>query len=504
MITFTDYMKGSKTDCIARAAFTEMVRHGYDPVAFLDWYAEEGQYLTEADAVASTVAAPMSWLGTILGAIPRAASGVVQGAVGMAGNIGHGMDKALGRSGIQNSATSPTGWYHVGANVPVPVDANKVPIPQPHLDPPGQKLVQNAMNHMQSLISRQWIAKDDPQLQSTLQGVAEFLKQKSKAADHYGHQGAQDSQKVGFKGRMVGHEAPKIPVGTDPMAAKMGSSTTAPVTSWHIMQGDRLIEQFVLTCARKNVNPWSFIEWYKEEGYYLNERVLFEGRFGDWLGATWSGISNWWGGGNFGDGYNKKYDEIKTKSLWDAANALKELQKGLPNFGGQEFAQQLKLAIDSMNKMLPDDKKIAGDPAPEDPMAKLKGETPKDDPMAALTGKKPAATTDPAAPPEDPQDIKDIKSNPHRKDLAKKLLTGVNAALVGIPQTVQPDGSKKPTDDERWKQALPMAADNLKKTYGGDPSEIDDILRVITNYGKPGMTFDWYRTYGLLLREAYG
>jgi len=374
MKTFQDFVTRNRTNQLAREAFTLMIQRGYDPVAFLEWFEDEGAYLTLEDAAARAPAAlrPLhefslanlagkGWLwgrkptpplkGTTaskdwdeiapehMKGDPSAAPGATPGAAPQPG-------AAARQPGAQppNPAAEP------------PTEITDIKHPEMQQVVKNQSW-SNAKNKLQALLNQPWIYEKNQQLQGVLTQLMQFLQAPGEAITAPQKQPGMDMSKM--SGPMPEKPAAVDPATIAPSAAPVPGATLQP--AWHIRGGSplhehnkMLINRTVDRLVQVGINPMLFVDWYTTQGILCENAQVFEGRFGDWLSAVGKGLGSMkiFGGEGFGTGYQAHYNKIAANAAGAARQALGDLQHSWPEVGGSQMGSHLKFAIGELDKLV--------------------------------------------------------------------------------------------------------------------------------------------------------
>jgi hypothetical protein len=451
MQTFQDYVTSNKMHRLAGQAFTLMVQHGYDPMAFVEWFEDEGVYLSVREAAVQAKGGlrrldELSWAnlvgkGWLWGRGKQQPKGPSWDEIGGPEMFPH--DETPGAAGAAQGATP--GQPQQPMTAPQMGDLTK------------QRAVQNAVTKLQDLQYKDWIYDKNPQLTAALNQIVQLLQAPQVPVQQTQPPAAPTEQPA--KPPQV-HASTIAPVGSPPpggahmapsfMNADWRTPAGSPLREYNKMLIDRTVDKLV----RAGINPMLFVDWYSTEGIFCENAQVFEGRLGDWMGAIGKGIGSWFGGSGFKHGYDARYNTIAVQTAGAARQALADLQSTHPDLGGPNMASNLKFAIGELDKIIKEkggtEFKDINKPASGVDWSKLKGPTPGEEqppgsaqPPAAAKPAEPAPAPVPAGhtpgttapsqegiPPETITKLRNAIDNPSHADASDPQV----AEILNNPQ----------------------------------------------------------------------
>lgn len=464
MRSFAECLAEKKYYRLAEHAFTLMAERGVNPVQFVEWYRDEGHLFQ--GAILEQHAA--DWLEQELllaeGLWDRYQQGVQQGTGPKSSPVAWAAGRMLG--GAANMAGRARGWLKGQAGDIIQsfshgVDGggygsihgnNAGAAPGSPANPaaPGTGATGAPMNPAAAQGAAQGGAAVAPQVRDALAA----LRNLSRWSKHIPGLDAQVLQKL----IDVLNNPPASGGQVVPMNPNAGATQQA---AWHVPEGepiaeairpvftnhvqkrilDMKIERACREMAAHGINPELFVEWYLDEGQYL-EGHLFEVGLRDRMGAWWQGAKSMFGNmfGNFRAGRDSAYTEKAKVAAQNAINALQSLahyaQHEQPGFGGQELSQHLGTLMQNLNSFVggasgPAPATAGGNAAPgTDPASGAA------DPAAAGEGDVAADSQKKPRTPEEMAEMVKQGQNPGRS-IGKELVNLVQSGQVQPDQVLQ-------------------------------------------------------------------
>ena len=358
MRTFTESLQITTNIKMLRESFILMSERGINPNDFVEWYTTDGigaqdqGLLTEASEewlegrVADWIRdyAGQKGLGRMTNALGTAMGSVVGGGIDAAkGLAGATYDnaQAAGKSFDNMFKTSS------GQNSQQPVAPHQEP-EQAHEPEQSQESpyhVKNAANAIDSLSKRMSRSKSlmgrlgGVSFQAAVVNLLNMLRNPSNLFQ------SNDSPNSAVESTGFGEFTRKIRLRNE------------------IKTGLRTLQKF-------NIDPVKFVDWYIEEGQYLNEG-MFDG-VKDWFGRQWANAKGAWNQwGKAGNEYQIQKDKQRdNEAIQQAMKALSELEQGMGgNQPSEDFASVLKQVQDQLTKALHEPEPEAQPEQPEDSQA---------------------------------------------------------------------------------------------------------------------------------------
>ena len=461
MRTFTESLKTTTNLRMVRESFILMSERGIDPNDFVEWYTTDGIGMQDQGLLTE---ASEEWLKNEIylneGFFDRFKQGYQQTANRPKSSaVTYGLGRALG--GASELGGKVGGWLQgqggdIAKSFNSGVEGNPYSSIHPGSTPPGStpqpaytQHAKNAATAVDALSKRMSKSKSlmeklgGPSFQAAVVNLLHLLNNPANIAQ------AASADTPSFESNGFGEFTRKIRLHNE-------------------------IKTGLRTLQEHGIDPVKFVDWYIEEGQYLNEG-MFDGAK-DWFGRQWANAKGAWNQwGKAGDEYQAQKDQGRdTDAIQQAMHALGELEKGMTGSQPTEdFAAALKQVKAGLNQA------ATPETAPEATPETAPETTPETAPETA-----PEAKSDPLQshlknlidvskePPVVFQaEIPEIMASAEKAGVDKDTLLsmlkkqGVDLAKLGLPEPNldTPHTSKFADHNLRNKNKMPLFFEYLKR-----------------------------------------
>jgi hypothetical protein len=493
MRTFTESLQVTTNLRMVKESFVLMSERGVDPNDFVEWYTTDGigmqdkGLLTEASEewLEGQIA---NWFRDYAGqkGLGKASNAL---ATGIGGAAGAGLEaaKGLGGAAYDNATAAAnrvggafkavTGWgNNPTAPTSGPTSPTGGPVPQAQAQAPQQAQAQapepayaqhakSAATAVDALSKRMSKSKSlmeklgGPTFQAAVVNLLNMLKNPSKIA-----QAASPSP---------------TPASSSADTPSFESTGFGNFTRKIRLQNE--IKTGLRTLQEHNIDPVKFVDWYIEEGQYLNEGI-FDGAK-DWFGRQWANAKGAWGQwGKAGDEYQAQKDQGRDNdAIQQAMHALGELEKGMTGSQpAEDFAAVLNQVQSGLNQA---SQAPAADQAPAAP-----AQTPE---AEAAPPEQPAAPFDPlqshiknlmdvsnADPATIQAEVPKIMASAKTAGVDQNaLLSQLKSQGVDLKKLGLPEPTYTPPSDEEWMNTVHGGSSHENRVRRGMPLFFEYLKR---------------------------